>query len=133
MSCGAAGAFGILLPTVPEIADLYNKFKTEVIALEADGDDVETLIRDENEEFGELLSKYQLMFSFLLYNDSAIVVPSSATLHYTGIEDDRPAEGGAPAEEWVLGFGLYTKPWEYPEMLDTFRAHAAHHTWVWVG
>ena len=133
MSCGAGGAFGILLSTIPEIETFYNKFKDEVQVLAEDGDDVDTLVRDENEELKEILSKYQPMFSALLAVKRGIVVPASARLQYTGLEDDRPAGGATPAEEWVLGFGIYTKPWEYPEMLDTFRATAEYHTWAWVG
>jgi hypothetical protein len=132
-SCGAAGAFGILLSDVTEIEGIYNKFKGEVLVLVTEGDDIETLIRDKDEELEEILTKYQSQFSALLHSVHGLSVPSAATLKYTGIEDDRPADGGTPAEEWVLGFGIYTKPWEYPEMLDTFRTAADYHTWVWVG
>ena len=132
-SSGAAGVFGILLSTVLEIADGYSEFKADVLALEADGDDLETLIREKNEELEAILSTYQPLFSGLLAVERGIIVPTSATLHYTGNEDDRPADCGTPADEWVLGFGIFTKPWEYPEMLDSFRAHAEYHTWAWVG
>ncbi len=133
MSSGAAGAFGIMLSTIPEIADVYNKFKAEVRVLEEDGGDLESLIREDNEEIEGILAKYQTLFSALLHTTHGVIVPSSATLHYTGLEDDRPADGSTPAEEWVLGFGIYTKPWEYPEMSDSFRTTADYHTWAWVG
>jgi hypothetical protein len=133
MSSGAAGAFGIMLSTIPEFEDVYNKFKAEVVVLEEKGGDLESLIREDDEELKGILSKYQTLFSALLHTASGVIVPSSATLHYTGLEDDRPADGATPAEEWVLGFGIYTKPWEYPEMFDSFRTAADYHMWAWVG
>lgn len=132
-SCGAAGAFGILLSNVTGIEGVFKKFKAELLALEAGGDDVEILIRDESEEMKKVLTKYQHLFTKRLHTVHGIIVPPTATLHYTGIEDDRPADGGTPAEEWVLGFGIFMKPWKYPKMLKSFRAEADYHTWVWVG
>ena len=63
----------------------------------------------------------------------SINVPSCIHLLWTGSEDDRPARCGTPSEEWVLGWGLLTKPWDYPEMDTSFRAHASFHEWVWMG
>jgi hypothetical protein len=60
-------------------------------------------------------------------------VPSGAYLVWTGSEDDRPARCSTPPEGWVLGWGLFTKPWDYPEMDASFREHAAFHEWVWMG
>ncbi len=133
MSSGAAGAFGIMLSTIPQIQDIYGKFEAEVLVLEEKEGDRESLIREDNEEIKEILAKYQTLFSTLLHTKCGVIVPCLATLHYTGCEDDRLGTGSTPAKEWVLGFGIYTNPWEYPEMADSFRTVAGYHTWVWVG
>ena len=52
---------------------------------------------------------------------SGIEVPDGAGLLWTGNDDERPASCATSAGEFVLGFGLFTMPWQYPEMADSFK------------
>lgn len=61
---------------------------------------------------------------------AGIAIPGTATLLWTGSEDERPGRCQTAADEWVLGFG-WMKPWEYPAMDQSFRDVAAWHSWVW--
>lgn len=64
---------------------------------------------------------------------AGIIFPKQAKLLWTGDEDDRPARCDTPAGDWILGFGLFTFPWEYPELDPSFKETANFHTWVWAG
>jgi hypothetical protein len=53
-------------------------------------------------------------------------------LLWTGSEADRLAHCATPADEWILGFGVFTNPWNYPPMDASFRKSASFHSWVWL-
>ena len=66
------------------------------------------------------------------FAEDGIIVPASAALLWTGSEADRLAQCATPADEWILGCGVFTKPWDYPPMDESFRKSASFHSWAWV-
>jgi len=48
------------------------------------------------------------------FAEDGIVIPASAALLWTGSEADRLARCATPAGEWILGYGAFTNPWDYP-------------------
>ena len=66
------------------------------------------------------------------FAEDGIIVPPSAALLWTGSEADRLAHCATPADEWVLGLGVFTNPWDYPPMDASFRKSASFHSWVWL-
>jgi hypothetical protein len=129
-SAGACGAFGILLgPYSPEIVALREQLDAVVTAY--DNQDGEPDDRNSPEEFPEaVVIQGALKVAFAA---AGIIVPESAVLHWTGSDDDRPARCDADPNQWVLGFGLFTRPDQYPAMDPTFLANAQWNTWVWMG
>jgi hypothetical protein len=140
---GAAGAFGLLLSNYPAVADVYEEWKQYILTLESpnlfsdededdepkeglDSDDLDDPIK--NPRLNEFVGKFKEAFA-----KHNILVPRTATLLYTDTEDARPACCATPSEDWVLGFGLFTLPWNYPVMHKSFRNLAGFHTWVWMG
>ena len=55
------------------------------------------------------------------FAEDGIIVPASAALLWTGSEADRLARCATPADEWILGFGVFTNPWDYPPMDESFK------------
>lgn len=138
---GAAGAFGLLLSEYPAVADVYEEWKQYLLTIKA----LESFEEDDEPKEGldsndlddstknPRLNEFAGLFkeAFAKHN---ILVPEAATLLYTDTEDTRPARCATPSEDWILGFGLFTKPWDYPiEMHESFRNLAEFHTWVWMG
>lgn len=125
---GAAGAFGILLSgsESEKLAETVRMlFDRAVEMREEDDFDIEQFEDRVHDEF-----IVQLLRD---YNDAGIVIPVGARLIYTGSEDDRPGRTDTPADQWILGFGMLTNPWHWPEMHESFRKAASFHTWVWGG
>ena len=127
-SAGACGAFGILLspdsfPAVVAILEQIQK-----IVAEYDDEAMEYNSPEEYPAIKALLEPLKTAF-----RDNGIIIPDGADLQWTGSEDDRPARCDTRAEQWVVGFGLYTRPTQYPPMDATFLGHADWHTWVWLG
>lgn len=130
MDAGACGAFGLYLPQFEQVADLYKELREYVQAVNLDETDEDSLCDpDEFERIPEFTDRFVTAFA----ERCSIHVPPGAYLIWTGNEHDRPARCDTPSEEWVLGWGLLTKPWDYPEMDASFREHAAFHEWVWMG
>lgn len=133
---GAAGAFGILLSEQLELKDLYREFWNEVDAWkEADDEECFGRYLDDmqaNSEGAELLRRWEVRFREALAN-AGVNVPETAALCFSHTGDDPPGRQATSENEWILGFGLFTRPWEYPPMDQTFRDRAAWHTWVWGG
>lgn len=70
------------------------------------------------------------------FAEMGVEVPSSARLCWTGSSDDRAGECETEPEQWVLGWGLYTRPRAYPafgEEHDLFYEACLFHTWAWAG
>jgi hypothetical protein len=124
-SAGAGGVFGILLPSVPQVADLYADLKEHA-----------TQFHLENEEAGAndfpSFDEFETRF-IAAFKNLGIIVPDGAQLLSTGTEDDCPAECSTPGDEFALGFGLFTPPWNYPDMDESFKRVAQWHTWAWAG
>jgi hypothetical protein len=124
-SAGAGGAFGILLSAVPEVADLYAELKFHVNdSLDANY----AANADEVSGLGDFKTRFITAFKNL-----GITVPDGAQLLETGKEDERPGECSTAGDEFVLGFGLFTNPWDYPVMDQSFKDAADWHTWAWAG
>lgn len=129
MDCGAGGAYGILLstselPAVVEIREKIDKIVADFVP-----DDQQEY--DEPEDYPgieELIEPLKQAF-----RDNGINVPESADLLWTGSNDDQPARCATGAEDWVLGFGLFTRPDKFPPMDPTFLEASEWHTWVWMG
>jgi hypothetical protein len=129
-NAGAAGAFGLYLPQFELLADLYAELQDYVKTAREEDSDEEAA---DNPEDLERIPEFQGRFHVALLEKYSIVVPPGAYLMWTGTEDDRPARCDTPSEEWVFGWGLLTKPWDYPEIDASFRKEAEFHTWVWMG
>ena len=128
-SCGACGAFGILLSGRPELADLFGQLMDYV----NEGDENGTFF-DKGYNCPEddpAVNEFLPLFIEALAK-SGIEVPDGAGLLWTGNDDERPASCDTSAGEFVLGFGLFTMPWQYPEMADSFKDASFWHTWVWM-
>ena len=124
MEAGACGVYGILMRDAAEkeIVEVYEEFLEK--ATDVNGPDSFNDITVQG-WYSELYTRLVTAFS-----RSGVAIPEGACLMYTGVEDDRPGRCDTPAREWVLGFGLFTKPDEYPEMHQTFKKIANWHTWV---
>lgn len=127
---GAAGAFGLYLPQFDQLQDLYKELQNYVELVQIGESDKDS---DGDLCDFERIPEFRDRFVEAFLERYSISVPSGARLIWTGSDDDRPARCATPAYEWVLGWGLLTKPWEYPEMDVSFREPAAFHEWVWMG
>ena len=126
-SAGIGGAFGLLLPKFPKVAAIYGELKLVVN---------QALDREVAAEPGELegaMEVLQIRDRLIgAFAKDGILVPASAALLWTGSEADRLAHCATPADEWVLGLGVFTNPWDYPPMDESFRKSASFHSWVWL-
>ena len=130
-SCGASGAYGVLLTDFPAMAAIYAELKTFVAARLAELDEAMDTVAPNEFKADELRPFCERLIK--AFAEDGVIVSESATLHWTGSEDDRPAQCETAADEWVLGWGMFLDPWKYPEMDASFRSKAAYHTWVWMG
>ena len=126
-SAGIGGAFGLLLSEFPSVAAIYGDLKLYVN---------QALDREVAAEPGELegaMGVLQIRDRLIgAFAEDRIHVPASAALLWTGSEADRLAHCATPADEWILGFGVFTNPWNYPPMDASFRKSASFHSWVWL-
>jgi hypothetical protein len=123
----AQGAFGLLLSNhAQELSTLQEEFKAAVSEAEKRAEEA----MDSTEEAREVVADEWVDRFVEAFRQAGINVPEEANLFYTGSEDERPGRTDAPAEEWVLGFGMLTMPWDWPEMDASFRKAAFWHTWV---
>ncbi len=126
-SAGIGGAFGLLLSEFPSVAAIYGDLKLYIN---------QALDREVAAEPGELegaMEVLQIRDRLIgAFAEDRIHVPASAALLWTGSEADRLAHCATPADEWILGFGVFTNPWNYPPMDASFRKSASFHSWVWV-
>jgi hypothetical protein len=134
-SCGAGGAHGILLSnigseTFPEVVELREKLRQYLDDGDKNGTWMDKGFNSPDQD--PKVKRFRKPF-IAAFKKSGISVPPNAGLHYTGDEDDRPAEGCDPAEDWVLGFGLFKTPGSYPKMSRAFTRLAGWYTWVWMG
>ena len=126
-SAGIGGAFGLLLLEFPQVAAIYGDLKRLVNkALE------EEMAADpgELESYPEVLDVRDRLIK--AFAEDGIIVPESAALLWTGSEADRLAQCETPADEWILGFGVFTNPWDYPPMDESFKKISSFHSWVWM-
>lgn len=123
---GAGGAYGILLTGREDMRPLYDRFVEYVArerALLTDGDVFEPENLPGIEDFTK---KFREAFALL-----GIHVPAQAQMVWSGAENERPGEVATAADSWVLGFGLFTSPAEYPALRPSFVQASKWHTWVW--
>lgn len=126
-SAGIGGAFGLLLPEFPKVAAIYDDLKLVVNrALEGKG----AGDPGDMESAPEVLRVRDRLIE--LFAEIGIIVPASAALLWTGSEADRLARCETPSDEWILGFGVFTNPWNYPPMDESFRKNSAFHSWAWL-
>jgi len=130
VDAGAAGAFGLYLPEYEQLEDLYKEFQGYVKLGRNCGSEEDS---DCEPNDLEQIPMYRDRFVHAFAEKYQINVPPGAHLIWTGNDDDRPARCDTPPEQWVLGWGLLTKPWDYPEMDASFREHANFHDWAWMG
>ena len=126
-SAGIGGAFGLPLAEFPRVAAIYGDLKLYVN---------QALDREVAAEPGDLEGAMEVLRIrdrlIGAFAEDGILVPASAVLLWTGSEADRLAHCETPADEWILGFGVFTNPWDYPPMDASFRKSASFHSWVWL-
>jgi hypothetical protein len=126
-SAGIGGAFGLLLPEFPQVAAIYGDLKIVVNkAIEEES----TQDPGDMESAPEVLELRDRLIQ--AFAEDGIIIPVSAALLWTGSEADRLARCATPADEWVLGYGVFTNPWDYPPMDESFRKSASFHSWAWI-
>jgi len=126
-SAGTGGAFGLLLPEFPKVAAIYGDLKLVV----------DKALEDESAENpGDMESAPEVIEIrdrlIKAFADDGIIVPASAVLLWTGSEADRLAQCATPTDEWILGYGVFTNPWDFPPMDESFRKNSGFHSWVWM-
>jgi hypothetical protein len=134
MDCGAGGAYGILLsnnelPAVVEIVKKLNQIVSDFPNSNQE-EELDPELHYEPEDYPgvkELVEPLRQAF-----REAGINVPESADLLWTGSDDERPARCATGGEDWVLGFGLFTRPDKFPAMDPTFLEASEWHTWVWM-
>jgi len=130
MSCGACGAYGISLSEVdlPGVTEIRKQLE-EIEAKFTEAEDVDDSTSPENvPEIQALIEPLKQAF-----RAAEITVPDGASLQWTGSDDDRPARCETDPKQWILGFGLFTRPDMYPPMDPSFIEQSRWHTWVWMG
>jgi hypothetical protein len=124
---GIGGAFGLLLPEFPKLAAIYGELKLVVD---------KALEEESAENPGDMESAPEVIELrdrlIRAFAEDGIIVPVSSALLWTGSEADRLAKCATPPDEWILGYGVFTKPWDYPSMDESFRKNASFHSWAWV-
>jgi hypothetical protein len=126
-SAGIGGAFGLLLPEFPQVAAIYGELKVVID---------KALEEESAQDPGELESAPEVLEIrdrlIKAFAETRIIVPASAALLWTGSEADRLARCATPADEWILGFGVFTNPWDYPPMDESFKNVSGFHSWAWM-
>jgi hypothetical protein len=126
---GAGGAFGLLLSEYKEhLGQTYDAFLEQAQAYDDGYVDDEATSPDFEGVSDRHIEPMRQAFYVI-----GIVVPESAYFIQTGTEDERPGRTVTPPDDFVLGFGLYTMPWDFPAMHESFQKAADWHTWVWGG
>jgi hypothetical protein len=126
-SAGIGGAFGLLLPEFPQVAAIYGDLK---LAIDKALEQESAHNPGELESAPEILEVRDRLIK--AFAEGGIIVPASAPLLWTGSEADRLARCATPADEWILGYGVFTNPWDYPPMDESFRKNASFHSWAWI-
>lgn len=131
---GVCGAFGIDMDDVPGCADVMLEFREWLgVQIAARGDVEETAdIVYAASEWAERLSE-------ICRTRAGIYVLASARLIWTGSEDERVGRAETEAERVILGFGIYTDPWDWEvrhgvsAWPQSFKDKALMWTWHWGG
>src|ERR1700692_2092884 len=126
-NAGIGGAFGLLLPEFPQVAAIYGELKVVID---------KALEEERAQDPGELESAPEVLELrdrlIQAFAEDGIIIPASAALLWTGSEADRLARCPTPVDEGVLGYGVFTNPWDYPPMDESFRTNASFHSWAWI-
>jgi flagellar biosynthesis/type III secretory pathway M-ring protein FliF/YscJ len=130
-SAGAAGVYGILLNDL-------DSAEVELIVKKLDAAQLDYTMEnewDELENGPEDVEAIKLLRAELdaYFIGKGVVIPEKAKIHWTAFDDERPASCATDGEQWVLGFGLFTLPSEYPQLDKTFTDLSAWYTWAWMG
>lgn len=123
---GAAGAYGILL------SSHQDKFPGAYEALLKEAARIEPGERSASELDEAVISKC-LDGIVAGFRSAGIICPEGCFLVHTGEADERPGRTATGPDDWVIGFGIFTEPWAWPEIHTSFRELATFHTWVWAG
>lgn len=131
--CGTVGVFGLLLseydflqPLLAEMRDFIEKKQDELGVMSDE-------IIETNGFHEEWVPKIIDAFKA-----NGIIVPPTCLIHPTGRDDDRPARCETQGDDFVLGWGMLTPPWEWSGLgVETWDKNfckvANYHTWVWQG
>ena len=137
---GAGGAFGIELPAYEqELGDVYkNLLKAEDAwsTYGLDPEDVDNGAENTDDEKDDILDQIYVEHAPKLiekFKELGIVVPPNAHILKSASDDESPGRQATEEDTLILGFGAFTKPWDWPDMDETFRNVADFHTWVWGG
>lgn len=130
-SVGASGAFGLLVHDYEELDPLVKEFVAELEALQENDED-----DDGNgfngDKYAPVTRKYTKKF-VKEFAKLGIVCPPRIDLHWTADEDSRPGVTQVDADCWILGYGIFMKPWKWPPMDKSFKKAAKFYNWVWAG
>ena len=133
-SCGVGGAYGVQLSNIgekfPEVVELREKLRQYVDVGDKNGTWMDKGYNSASDDPKVKRFRKPIIAAF---EKRGVSAPSNVGLQYTGDEDYRPAKGCDPAEDWVLGFGLFETPGSYPKMSRSFTRLADWYTWVWMG
>ena len=145
---GACGAFGLLLSDYKEeLGDLLTQMEEDYgnihdIAYGFDeGGEIHAIIKQYPELVGGgddainevVWQRWMGKIIPRLRDKLQIVIPEGAELWRSVGEENSPGRQETPDDSWILGFGVYVKPRDWPAMDDTFYREAKFHTWVWAG
>jgi hypothetical protein len=127
---GVCGMYGILLS-----ADNIGPLHAELVAK---SNDYESLIDDETYDSEEEVKRRKIAPEFqdrviAALKERGVKVPAGAYLDWSGSNDDRPGRAATDPDEWIIGLGMLTRPWQWPAIPRAFRKLAEFHTWCWGG
>jgi hypothetical protein len=138
MDAGIGGAWGLLLSDqlvegmseagMLSFKSLYQELKSYVDNVRNDPETDYTEDPDNYPEINQFADRFRNLLA-----DNGIIVPEGIALYHTGSDDDRPARCSTPHDDWVLGWGVFTSPWKFPEIHESFRKITSLHSWVWMG
>jgi hypothetical protein len=125
-SAGGCGAFGLLLRDFPEVAPILEELEATVQALDPDKEEF-TYDFANSEAANELSQRFREALSASL----GVEIPTEFRLIWT--DEDHPAECTVDENEWILGMGIFTNPWNWPVIPEALREKAKFYNWAWIG
>lgn len=125
-SAGGCGAYGLLLSDFPEVAPILEELKAAVEALDPDKEEF-----TDDFEHSDAAKEFARRFREALSANLGVEIPVEFGLLWTN--EDHPAECDVDENEWILGMGIFTNPWNWPAIPEALREKAKFYNWAWIG